>query len=148
MSTEIRPYDPEGDREDARRIWWEVGWLRKEQGERLDRYLANSRALVGIVEGQAECLVITAPRAVRHQEEELPFAGGMGVTTSHVARRQGLAKRTTALAASAGAFTRLWLGVRPATGLAFTDSLAGPPGLLEVLDGILRLPDPKPDWEH
>jgi hypothetical protein len=41
----------------------------------------------------------------------------------------------------------LWLGVRPATGLAVTDELSGPPELLEALDWVLRLPDPKPDWD-
>ena len=50
------------------------------------------------------------------------------------------------LTASAGAFTRLWLGVRPATGLAVTDQLAGPPELLERLDEAFRLPVPKWDW--
>ena len=53
-----------------------------------------------------------------------------------------------ALIATVNAFTRLWLGVRPATGLAVTDELAGPPSLLEELDWTLRLPDPKPDWEY
>jgi len=51
------------------------------------------------------------------------------------------------LTASAGAFTRMWLGVRPATGLAVTDELSGPQGLFEELDWALRLPDPKPDWD-
>jgi len=51
------------------------------------------------------------------------------------------------LTASVGAFTRLWLGVRPATGLAWTDTLSGPQDLLKRLDHVLRLPDPKPDWD-
>ncbi|MBM3135274.1 MAG: hypothetical protein FJZ89_08355, partial [Chloroflexi bacterium] len=51
------------------------------------------------------------------------------------------------LAASVGAFTRLWLGVRPATSLAVTDDLSGPPALLANLDRVLRLPAPKPDWD-
>jgi predicted acetyltransferase len=51
------------------------------------------------------------------------------------------------LKASVGAFTRLWLGVLPATGLAMTDDLAGPQKLLERLDRVLCLPDPKPDWD-
>lgn len=51
------------------------------------------------------------------------------------------------LAASVNAFTRLWLGVRPATGLAVTDDLSGPEGLLEELDEVLRLPVPHPDWD-
>lgn len=51
------------------------------------------------------------------------------------------------LAASVGAFTRLWLGVRPASGLAVTDDLSGPPELLEALDWLLCLPQPTADWD-
>ena len=46
------------------------------------------------------------------------------------------------LDATVGAFTRMWLGVRPATGLAVTDDLDGPPELLSALDRTLRLPVP------
>lgn len=52
------------------------------------------------------------------------------------------------LTASVGAFTRLWLGVRPASGLAATDTLDAPPELLEALDELLRLPPPKMDWMY
>ncbi len=51
------------------------------------------------------------------------------------------------LTASVGAFTRMWLGAAPATGLAVTDSLAGPPDLLHALDRALCLPTPKVDWD-
>jgi len=51
------------------------------------------------------------------------------------------------LKASVNAFSRLWLGVRPATGLAVTDDLSGPQSLLDQLDTTLRLPNPKPDWD-
>lgn len=51
------------------------------------------------------------------------------------------------LTASVNAFTRLWIGVRPATGLALTDDLAGPGELLEALDAALWLPTPLPGWE-
>ena len=50
------------------------------------------------------------------------------------------------LTASVGAFTRMWLGVLPATGLAVTDELEGPQELLEELDWALRLPQPRYDW--
>lgn len=59
----------------------------------------------------------------------------------------GLDASLPTLRAGVGAFTRLWLGVQPASGLAVTDDLAGPAELLEDLDRILRLPDPKPDWD-
>ena len=58
-----------------------------------------------------------------------------------------LAARGRVLTASVNAFSRMWLGVRPATALNFTDDLSGPPELLEALDSLLRLPDPQPDWD-
>lgn len=51
------------------------------------------------------------------------------------------------LHAGVGAFTRLWLGVRPASGLAITDDVDGPDELLDALDRILVLPTPHPDWD-
>ena len=51
------------------------------------------------------------------------------------------------LRAGVGAFTRMWLGVRPASGLAVTDELAGPDDLLAALDAALCLPAPHPDWD-
>lgn len=52
------------------------------------------------------------------------------------------------LDASVGAFTRLWLGVRPATGLVLTDDLSGPPALLDALDEAFRLPPPRAGWSY
>jgi GNAT superfamily N-acetyltransferase len=51
------------------------------------------------------------------------------------------------LRASVGAFSRLWLGVRPASGLAWTDDLSGPAELLSDLDRAFRLPAPTTDWD-
>jgi len=52
------------------------------------------------------------------------------------------------LRCSVGTFTRLWLGVRPATGLACTcPDLDAPTALLDDLDRVLRLPEPAPDWD-
>jgi hypothetical protein len=64
---------------------------------------------------------------------------------SHV--EAGFDDRLPTLKASIGAFTRLWLGVRPASGLAVTDDLSGPPDLLQQLDETLRLPSPITDWQ-
>lgn len=51
------------------------------------------------------------------------------------------------LRASIGAFTRLWMGARPATTLAVTDELEATPELLHHLDEALRMPAPLPDWD-
>lgn len=61
--------------------------------------------------------------------------------------KQGRDDSLPILTASVGAFTRMWLGVRPATGLAITDELSGPQNLLQQIDQILRLPEPKLDWD-
>jgi hypothetical protein len=58
----------------------------------------------------------------------------------------GHADELPTLKASVGAFTRLWLGVQPPTGLAATDSLDGTGSLLQTLDTALRLPTPRWDW--
>ena len=95
-------------------------------------------------------LKLTDPIA-EHLIEGSPWRGVAGdyVVTLGPASgaERGNDKSLPALAASVGAFTRMWLGVRPARGLAVTDDLTGPPQLLEALDAILRLPDPKPDWD-
>ncbi|UCD74749.1 MAG: GNAT family N-acetyltransferase [Phycisphaerales bacterium] len=52
------------------------------------------------------------------------------------------------LIASVNSFTRLWLGVCPASCLAVTDDLSAPRELLEKLDWLIRLPTPLPDWDY
>jgi len=103
----LRNYDPNRDREAAHRIWRECGWLKKGEEEWMDRWIGCGRALVAEVHGEAECLVLTAPGTVRYVDEDLPLCAVTGVTTSRVARKQGLAGRLTAkavaLAAAEGA---------------------------------------------
>ena len=62
------------------------------------------------------------------------------------AASRGLEGGLSVLRASVGAFSRLWLGVLPASSLAITDQLEGPPELIEQLDRVLRLPRPELDW--
>ncbi len=84
-------------------------------------------------------------------EKDAPWQGITGDYTitlgpessvSHVKRR-----KLPTLKASVNAFTRLWLGVRPATSLAMTDDFEAPPSLLKDLDETIRLPKPYPDWD-
>jgi GNAT superfamily N-acetyltransferase len=91
-----RPFEADRDRLAARRIWREVGWLRGDDTRAMDAYVDAGRALVAEVEGQAECLVLSMPGALRYLDADLPWACVTGVTTSHVARGQGLATRLTA----------------------------------------------------
>jgi predicted acetyltransferase len=51
------------------------------------------------------------------------------------------------LQASVGAFTRMWMGIRPASGLSATDRLTAPEELLSRLDDAFCLPSPRLDWD-
>ncbi|MEA2015222.1 MAG: sterol carrier protein domain-containing protein, partial [Actinomycetota bacterium] len=52
------------------------------------------------------------------------------------------------LEASIGAFTRMWLGILPASSLSISDELDGPDRLLQKLDKVFQLPKPYPDWDY
>ncbi|HOG48607.1 MAG TPA: GNAT family N-acetyltransferase, partial [Anaerolineae bacterium] len=95
----LRPYNPAKDREAAQRIFCEVGWSdrKAEQEEAIDLALSAGPTFVAELAGAAESLVATAPATYRYLEEDLPLCAVTDVVTSHVARKEGLASRLTAL---------------------------------------------------
>ena len=93
----IRPYDPEKDQKAVHRIWHEVGWISDSNQEKhLDKFLKPSKALVTEINGEAECIVVSTPGIFRHLEDDLKMSAVTAVTTSRIARKQGLAKKLTA----------------------------------------------------
>ena len=96
---EIRAYNPESDLEGVTRIWREVGWIdaSDDPDEGLKAFVAGYEALVAVVDGSPECYVSTGKGSIRYLSEDLPLSVVTAVTTSHVARRQGLAKKLAAL---------------------------------------------------
>jgi hypothetical protein len=93
-----RTYDPERDKDAVHRIWMETGWLEKGKEETMDTMVSAGRAIVADINGEPECLVITAPGTLRYLTEDLTMCAVTGVTTSRVARKQGFAKRLAAQA--------------------------------------------------
>jgi hypothetical protein len=95
-------------------------------------------------------LSLTDPVA-RFLDDDAPWRGVAGDYIITLGPRSGAERgcddALPTMIASVSAFTRLWLGVGPATGLAITDDLSAPADLLEELDTALRLPPPQPDWE-
>jgi hypothetical protein len=87
----------------------------------------------------------------KYLDDDAPWRGisGKYVVTlgSSSGAEKGTDKSLPTLTASVGAFSRLWMGVRPATGLSATDNLSGPSELLKKLDRVLCLPQPKLDWD-
>jgi len=95
-------------------------------------------------------LCLTDPAATLLEEG----AGWRGVAGDYIVTvgpssqaERGTDPALQTLRASVNAFSRMWLGVRPATGLAVTDQLSGPDPLLEPLDRAFLLPQPRPDWD-
>ncbi len=99
--TLIRDYDAERDVKAARRIWLECGWIDEPEAPHIGRYFGAGRAHVGELNGEAECLVITADATMRYLDAEISMGAVTGVTTSLLARRQGVASRVTARAIAA-----------------------------------------------
>ena len=60
--------------------------------------------------------------------------------------KPGTNSQLPTLHATVNAFSRLWLGIRPATHLAISDDVDGPTELLEQLDAVLRLPTASWGW--
>jgi len=61
--------------------------------------------------------------------------------------KHGTDPKLPTLSASVGAFTRLWMGILPATSLSLSDTFSGPAHLLDELDWLLRFPPPKLGWD-
>ncbi len=101
----FRPYDPEKDRQAAFRLFREAGWMGRspEEEQVAGAVLAAYNTMVADLDGSAECLVSAAPATFRYLEEDLPVCAVMDVLTSHVARKQRLASRLTALQLARGA---------------------------------------------
>jgi predicted acetyltransferase len=94
----IRLYDPEKDFDAVHRIWSEVGWLEADSDnhkEGLRLFASDYEGLVAVIDGEAECYVATGPGTIRHSGADLPLSVVAAVTTSHIARRQGLAQKLT-----------------------------------------------------
>ncbi len=81
------------------------GWIDREKDklreEVCSSFIKASQALVAEVRGSAECLVTTMPGTIRYLKEDLFFCSVTGVTTSRIARKQGLASQLTAWAIAA-----------------------------------------------
>ncbi len=82
--------------------------------------------------------------------ENAPWRGLTGEYTVFLgktcAAQPGREAGLPVLEASVGAFTRWWMGVRPAASLALTDHFRADPALLSALDDALCLPQPHPRW--
>ena len=92
----IRAYNPEVDYEQAFRIWFEIGWVEKDDKEKLAPYMSAGKGWVSEINGEVECFVLTFPGTMRWMTADLSLGAVAAVTVSRVARKQGVASRVTA----------------------------------------------------
>jgi hypothetical protein len=118
------------------------------------RFLDLSKALAQthLESGGVRFNVVLADPIAEYLPSDAPWRGLAGnyvvALSPECSVRPGADSHLPTLRASVGAFTRLWLGVRSATSLSWTDDLSGPPDLLSELDRVLCLPSPSSDWEY
>ena len=88
----------------------------------------------------------------RYLDDDAPWHGisGSYIVTlgpeSHA--EKGHNRALPLLEASTGAFSRMWIGARPPSGLCVTDDLECSEELIRKLDRLLMLPNPRVDWEY
>jgi len=92
----IREYNSKKDKDAVRRIWREIGWIDKNRERHVDTIMESCRSFVAELNGEAECVVTSAPGVVRYLDEDLSFACCTSAATSWIARRQGLLRRLLA----------------------------------------------------
>ncbi len=93
----FRDYDPQRDLKAVQRIWKECGWVKnEEEAAAIEDFLTGGDTLVATIEGEAECCVHSTIGDIRYQDETLNFGGVSSVTTSHIARKSGFARKLTA----------------------------------------------------
>ena len=95
----FRRLDLKKDLSAVRQIWEEIGWIDRDEDDDakyLEIFLAASNALVADIKNNTECVVTTTDGSLRHLDNELSLNIVASVTTSLIARKQGLASRMTA----------------------------------------------------
>lgn len=100
MAIEIIDYNHERDFDAVKQIWLDVGWMNEdtvddyEKG--LELLLKTAKTVVFPIDGVAECAVVSQPGFMRYLEQDLKLGIIAAVTTGHVARRMGAARKLTA----------------------------------------------------
>lgn len=81
----------------VKQIWKECGWIDDdEEGELIRDFIAGSDVLVGTIDDNPECCAISTPGSLQYAQSSLRLGGVSGVTTSHVSRQLGFARKLTA----------------------------------------------------
>ena len=93
----FRDYDASQDLSAVKRIWKECGWVSSdEEAAAIEGFLCESDTLVATIDDVAECCVNGSSGTIQYQEEVLDLGAVRAVTTSHISRKLGFARKLTA----------------------------------------------------
>ena len=100
----IRPYETK-DLEQCLRIFREIGWLDGKDSDKdvFEASIDGGNSLVAELDGEVEVFVGTRTGQSKYLDVDIPFSAVTAVTTSRVARQQGLASKVTVEAISESA---------------------------------------------
>ena len=93
----FRNYDPKRDLPAVQRIWKECGWVESdEEVAALEDFLAGGDTIVATIDGEPECCAHSSQGKILYLDESLKLGAVGAVTTSHISRKLGFAKKLTA----------------------------------------------------
>jgi len=92
----FRDYDAKRDLPAVQRIWKECGWVESDaEVAALADFLSGGDTIVATIDGEAECCAHSLPGKIRYLNESLNLGAVCAVTTSHISRKLGFAKKLT-----------------------------------------------------
>lgn len=144
MEIDVRAFDANRDMSAVTRTWIETRWIDDNERHRagLGAFLSGD-AEVGLMNGEAECLVHRTPGRIVYDELPLPLCAITAVTTSHIGRKQGLASTLTARAVRHGAESGAAVAILGMFEQGFYDRLGfgtgSPVGIASFDPGSLRV---------
>ena len=93
----FREYDANRDLSAVKRIWKECGWVdNEEEAAAIEGFLSAGETLIATIDDEAECCVHSSPGSIQYLHEVLGLGAISAVTTSHISRKQGFARKLTA----------------------------------------------------
>ncbi len=93
----FRAYEPERDLPAVQRIWKECGWVESdEEVAAIEDFLKDGDTIVATIDGEPECCAHSSQGKIQYLDEPLNLGAVSAVTTSHISRKLGFAKKLTA----------------------------------------------------
>ncbi len=93
----FRGYDAARDLAAVQRIWKECGWAESdEEVAAIEDFFSAGDTIVATIDGEPECCAHSTEGTIKYLDETLKLGAVSAITTSHISRKLGFAKKLTA----------------------------------------------------